>query len=96
MASAVLTAAYEPTAAEFAELQALMSEIGVDHGCTPESLANAAHRDAVGLASLEVILIIAQYMERVGRDIGDFAPEWVEHLESPSGIVSVMRLIDRL
>lgn len=96
MTAAVLTVAEAPDPAEFARLHGLMCEIGADHGCTPEELACAGHRDVIGMASLEVILVIARYLESKGRDMADFAPEWVDHLDSPAGMIAVMRQIDGL
>jgi hypothetical protein len=55
----------------------------------------AQHRTDLGISSLEVILLVANYMSLRGADTAGFKPEWVVQLDDIAGIVLVMREIDQ-
>jgi hypothetical protein len=58
------------------------------------ALSMTRTRTDLGIASLQVILLMVHYSEAAGDVI--FRPEWVSRLEDVAGIVSVMREIDSL
>lgn len=55
----------------------------------------AQRRTDLGITSLEVIMLVANYMSLRAVDTGGFKPEWVTQLDDIAGIVLVMREIDR-
>jgi hypothetical protein len=52
-------------------------------------------RGDLGLTSLNVILLIAKYLEQSAGDMM-FDPQWVASLETIGGIITVMQKIDAL
>jgi len=68
---------------------------GLFSDATVDDLRPDTPRGAVGLTSLNVILIIAKYLEQSAGDIA-FDPAWVASLETIGGIVAVMENIDAL
>lgn len=60
---------------------------------TVDDLAPARTRDELGIGSLQIILVMANYSAAAEGDVM-FRPEWVARLEDVDGIVSVMREID--
>jgi hypothetical protein len=68
---------------------------GLFSDATVDDLQPDTPRGAVGLTSLNVILIIAKYLEQSPGDIA-FDPAWVASLETIGGIISVMENIDAL
>jgi len=62
---------------------------------TAEQVAAARTRDDLGLNSLQVILIMVNYLAATGGEHA-FQPDWVARLEDVDGIASVMRDIDSL
>jgi hypothetical protein len=55
----------------------------------------ARGRNDLGITSLEIIMLIANYMSARGVDTDGFQPEWVSRLDDVEGIVWVMAQIDR-
>lgn len=59
-----------------------------------DALKAASTRDQLGITSLGVILLIANYMEASGVPNDDFDPDWIGRLDDVEGIFSVLREID--
>jgi hypothetical protein len=66
----------------------VQSEIGI------EALRAARRRDEIGITSLGVIMLVANYMEQSGIPNVEFNPDWIEHFDYVDGIVSTLREID--
>jgi hypothetical protein len=73
---------------DFATDQGMVSGLGYgDVGLT-------TRREELGISSLNIILLVANYMkERVSGDL-DFKPEWVAKLNQVDGIIAVLQEID--
>lgn len=56
----------------------------------------AERRADIGLGSLEVIMLIANYMTERGLDTANFSPDWVVRLDRITGIVAVLHDIDAM
>lgn len=80
---------YRHKLAGFLTAQGLVGEV------TYEQVASARSRADLGLTSLHVILVMANYTSEHAPDVA-FRPEWVARLEDVEGIVAVMREIDSL
>ena len=76
-----------------AKLARFLGRQGLTH-LDVEALSSARTRSDLGIASLQIILLMVQYGEAAG-DV-TFKPEWVARVEEVEGIVSVMREIDSL
>jgi hypothetical protein len=61
---------------------------------TVDALSTAKTRNDLGISSLSVILLVANYMDSAGLAGDDFNPEWIEKLDVVDGIVSIFREID--
>lgn len=48
----------------------------------------------LGITSLGIIMLVANYMEANGVPNAEFNPDWINDLETVDGILSVMRAID--
>ena len=66
----------------------VQNEIGI------ETLRAASRRDEIGITSLGVIMLVANYMEQSGIPNAEFNPDWIEHFDYVDGIVSALREID--
>ncbi len=60
-----------------------------------EDLEGASRREQLGITSLGVIMLVANYMEAHGVSHAGFNPDWVNKLDSIEGIISVFRDIRR-
>jgi hypothetical protein len=66
----------------------------VGRDLTYDDIAQARTRDELGISSLNIILVVANYIkEQAGGEV-TFKPEWVAKLDDVDGILSVMREID--
>jgi hypothetical protein len=63
-------------------------------GLTHEDVAQATTRDELGISSLNVILLIAEYIKSEAGGRIALQPEWVSRLETIDGIISVIQEID--
>jgi acyl carrier protein len=68
---------------------------GLLSNTTVDEIRPDRSRGDLGLTSLNVILLIAGYLEQSSGDI-TFDPEWVASLETIGGIITVMQNIDAL
>jgi acyl carrier protein len=59
-----------------------------------DSITLVKRREELGITSLAVIMLVANYMEKNGVSGSDFKPEWVSRLDEIAGIISVFREID--
>lgn len=59
-----------------------------------EPLRTACKRDELGITSLGIIMLVANYMEANGVPNAEFNPDWINDFETVDGILSVMRAID--
>jgi hypothetical protein len=73
----------------FAISEGFLSSVSAD------DVARSSTRDDLGLSSLNVILLIVNYLKQNSRDV-TLDPEWVASLDDVDGIISVMREIDEL
>jgi len=79
----------------YAELCAFMKTQDYLGPIELDALKGAKKRDELGITSLGVIMLVANYMESIGVSNGEFNPDWIERLDDVAGIVSVLREIDR-
>jgi hypothetical protein len=75
--------------AEFLATQSGLEAITVDQ------VEGARTRQDLGITSLQVILVMVNYLAAVNNELA-FRPEWVSRLDEIDGIASVMREIDSL
>jgi hypothetical protein len=66
---------------------------GLFSGVTVADIAQHETRCDLGLTSLNVILLIARYLDEASGDV-TFDPGWVAELETVDGIIAVMQSID--
>jgi hypothetical protein len=59
-----------------------------------EALRAARSREELGITSLEVILLVSNYMQSAGLAESCFKPEWVMALDDLPGIIRVFKEID--
>lgn len=83
------------SADDFERLCAFLSEQGLGKGADVAQYRQTRSRADLGISSLEVIVLVANYMGLRGVDTAGFKPEWVSQLDDIAGILSVMREIDR-
>jgi hypothetical protein len=57
-------------------------------------VAQTRSREELGISSLNIILIVANYIKQSANGGLAFRPEWVARLDDVDGIVSVLREID--
>jgi hypothetical protein len=79
---------YRRTFAEFLATQPMTSDV------TYERVAQARTREDLGISSLNMILVLANYIKERTNDTVALRPEWVSQLTDMDGIVSVLREID--
>lgn len=79
---------YRRTFAEFLATQPVTSDV------TYEQVAKARTREELGISSLNMILVLANYIKERTNDTVVLRPEWVSRLTDIDGIVSVLREID--
>ncbi len=60
-----------------------------------DNVVRARHRDELGISSLNIILLVANYMEETGKGEMSFEPAWVARLNDVDGIISVLHEIDQ-
>jgi hypothetical protein len=75
----------------FAEFLATQPEAG---GVTYEQVARAQTREELGISSLNMILVLVNYLSKYTDGTVEIDPEWVSRLSEIDGIVSVLREID--
>ena len=66
----------------------------VQHTIGLDALRAARRRDELGITSLGIIMLVANYMEVNGVPNAEFQPDWINEFETVSGILSIMRAID--
>ena len=59
-----------------------------------DTVRTARKRDELGITSLGIIMLVANYMEAQGVPNAEFNPDWINDFETVDGILSVMRAID--
>lgn len=64
-------------------------------GLDPAEVAPSTRRDELGISSLNIILLLANYMKERGASELAFRPEWVARLDVVEGILAVMREVDQ-
>ncbi|GAA3151796.1 hypothetical protein GCM10010521_44380 [Streptomyces rameus] len=74
--------------ADFLRTQPMTSEL------TYEDLARATSREELGISSLNIILVLVNYIKEHADNSVTLKPEWVSRLNDVDGIVSVLREID--
>jgi hypothetical protein len=74
--------------AEFLATQPMTSDI------TYEQVARAQTREELGISSLNMVLVLVNYIKVYTNDTVTLRPEWVSHLGDIDGIVAVLREID--
>ncbi|MGQ4485686.1 hypothetical protein LRE75_30960 [Streptomyces sp. 372A] len=63
-------------------------------GITREDVERATTREELGISSLNIILLLVNYIKEETNDSVQLRPEWVSRLGDVEGIVSVVREID--
>ncbi len=61
-----------------------------------DKMNNASHRDDIGLSSLSVIMLVADFMKDQGVEGQSFQTDWVFKLDQIDGICSVFQEIERM
>jgi hypothetical protein len=79
---------YRRKFADFLATQPMTKDI------TYEQVAAANSRDELGLSSLNMVLVLVNYITEYTNDTVTLRPEWVSLLGDVDGIVSVLREID--
>jgi hypothetical protein len=79
---------YRRKFADFLATQPMTSDI------TYDQVVRAQSRDDLGISSLNMILVILNYINEYTNDTVKLCPEWVSCLGDIDGIVSVLREID--
>ncbi|MFJ2865113.1 hypothetical protein [Kitasatospora sp. NPDC087314] len=74
--------------ADFLATQPMTSDI------TYEQVARAKTRDELGISSLNMVLILVNYIDKYTNNTVTMRPEWVSLLGDVDGILSVLREID--
>ncbi|GAA2586441.1 hypothetical protein GCM10010399_15580 [Dactylosporangium fulvum] len=59
-----------------------------------EQIVRAQSRDELGITSLNMIMVLMNYIKKYTNDTVTLRPEWVLRLNDVDGIVSVLREID--
>jgi hypothetical protein len=65
-------------------------------GVAYEDVMRAKSREELGISSLNVILLIVNYIKEHKNDSIPVKPEWVSRLNDVDGIISVIREIDEI
>ncbi|GAA3753329.1 hypothetical protein [Salinactinospora qingdaonensis] len=63
---------------------------------THEEVVQAHTREELGISSLNMIMLLMNYIKEHANDSVSLKPEWVSRLNDLEGIVSVLREIDQL
>lgn len=71
-----------------------MTEQGLAPDLTFDDAMRTKTREELGISSLNIILLIANYKKEYASAEMSFKPEWVARLNDVDGIISVMREID--
>jgi hypothetical protein len=79
---------YRRKFAEFLALQPGMTDL------TTEQIIQAQSREELGITSLNMILVLMNYIEKYADGNVTIRPEWVSSLDNVDGITSVLREID--
>lgn len=79
---------YRRRLAEFLATQSVTSEI------TYEQVARARTRQELGISSLNMVMVLVNYLNEYTDGTVEIRPEWVSQLSDIDGIVSVLREID--
>jgi hypothetical protein len=79
---------YRRKFAEFLALQPGMTNL------TYEKIVQAQSREELGIASLNMILVLMKYIDKYANGTVTVRPEWVSELDDIDGIVSVLQEID--
>jgi hypothetical protein len=79
---------YRRTFAEFLATQPATSDV------TYEQVAQAQTREELGISSLNMIMVLANYIKERTNDTVVLRPEWVSRLNDMDGVVFVLREID--
>jgi hypothetical protein len=61
---------------------------------TYEQVVRAQTREELGISSLNMVLVLVNYISEYTKDTVTLDPKWVSHLDDVDGIVSVFREID--
>ena len=64
------------------------------HSIALDTLKSARKREELGISSLGVIMLVANYLASHGVPDAEFNPDWVPRLDDVAGILSVLREID--
>jgi hypothetical protein len=67
----------------------------VGQGLTYDDVAGTSRREELGISSLDIILVVSNYLNAHAGGKIAFQPEWVFKLDDVDGIVSVLREIDQ-
>ena len=73
----------------FINIQDYLGRVSVD------ALRTSRTREELGITSLAVIMLVANYMQASGVSHMEFNPDWVGKLDYVEGIVAVFREIDQ-
>jgi hypothetical protein len=79
---------YRQKLADFLAKQPMTSDI------TYEQVAGATTRDELGINSLNMVMVLVNYINEYTDNTVTMRPEWVSRLGDVDGIVSVLREID--
>lgn len=79
---------YRRKFADFLAKQPMTSDI------TYEQVARAQTRDELGITSLNMVLVLVNYIDEYTGNTVTMRPEWVLRLGDIDGILSVLREID--
>jgi hypothetical protein len=79
---------YIPSLCAFLKTQDFLDDIDID------AVRAARSREDLGITSLGVIMLVANYMEAHGVANAEFNPDWITKLDSIDGIIAVFREID--
>ncbi|MDT9687053.1 hypothetical protein Q5762_01560 [Streptomyces sp. P9(2023)] len=63
-------------------------------GVSHEDVMRATTREELGISSLNIILVVVNYIKEHKNDQVPIKPEWVSRLSDIDGIASVLREID--
>jgi hypothetical protein len=79
---------YRRKFADFLAIQPMTKDI------TYDQVVRAHSRDELGISSLNMILVLVNYISEYTNDTVTLRPEWVSRLGDVDGIASVLREID--
>ena len=79
---------YRRVLADFLATQPATKEV------TYEQVAAARTRDDLGISSLNMIMVLVEYIKVRTNDTVALQPEWVSKLTDMDGIISVLHAID--